>query len=247
MLRTVPAAEQEAWMNRYCTGQPLGLWEIALDGLTRSEVRRTSLVVLSPGERLDALAYFPAAGRYCAIHTPFEPVGPMGNGRAVAPRRTLAIVRAEGSGGTADPESALRAGLIRAAERALAGVAHASMRQRVIADLQKGLRLSVFVPHRTIQTSELTGRRPPCSTTSHRPPRSPRSGLTSECTITSGLIACCRLAASKNGESARKRARWSTTSFTSMSTRSRSCRSKTLMAWTSSTPEARDTILTMRA
>jgi L-ascorbate oxidase len=157
MLRTVPAAEQEAWMDRYCTGQPLGFWEIALDGLTRSEVRQTSLVVLSPGERLDALAYFPAAGRYCAIHTPFEPVGPMGNGRAVAPSRTLAIVRAEGSGGTADPESALRAGLIRAAERALPGVAHASTRQRVIADLQTGLRLSAFVPHRTIQTSELTG------------------------------------------------------------------------------------------
>ena len=35
MLRTVPAAEQEAWMNRYCTGQSLGLWEIALYGLMR--------------------------------------------------------------------------------------------------------------------------------------------------------------------------------------------------------------------
>jgi len=157
MLRTVPAAEHEAWMDRYCTGQPLGFWEVALDGLTRSEVRQTSVVVLSPGERLDALTYFPAAGRYCAIHTPFEPVGPMGNGRAVAPRRMLAIVRAEGTGGSADPESALRAGLIRAAERALAGLAHASMRQRVIADLQTGLRLSAFVPHRTIPASELTG------------------------------------------------------------------------------------------
>ena len=31
------------------------------------------------------------------------------------------------------------------------------MRQRVIADLQTGLRLSAFVPHRTIPASELTG------------------------------------------------------------------------------------------
>jgi L-ascorbate oxidase len=103
MLRTVPAAEQEVWMDRYCSGQPLGLWEIALDGLTRSEVRQTPLVVLSPGERVDALAYFPAAGRYCAIHTPFEPVGAVGNGRAVAPRRMLAIVRAEGLVGPPTP------------------------------------------------------------------------------------------------------------------------------------------------
>ena len=157
-LRTVPAAEQEAWMDRYCTGQPLGLWEIALDGLTRSEVRQTSLAVLSPGERVDVLAYLPAAGRYCAIHTPFEPVGTVGNGRAAAPRRMLAIVRADGTGGTADPESALRASLIRAAERALAGPEHATMRRRVIADLRSGLRLNAFVPHRTIAASELTGR-----------------------------------------------------------------------------------------
>jgi len=158
MLRSVPAAGQEAWMDRYCTGEALGLWEIALDGLTRSEVRQTSLAVLSPGERVDVLAYFPAAGRYCAIHTPFEPVGTVGNGRAVAPRRMLAIVRAEGTGGTADPESALRSTLIRAAERALAGPEHAAMRLRVIADLRSGLGLSAFVPHRTIAGSEITGR-----------------------------------------------------------------------------------------
>jgi FtsP/CotA-like multicopper oxidase with cupredoxin domain len=158
MLRTVPAGEQEAWMDRYCTGQPLGMWEIALDGLTRSEVRQTSLAVLSPGERVDVLAYFPAAGRYCAIHTPFEPVGAVGNGRAVAPRRMLAVVRADGATGTVDPESALRASLIREAERALAGPEHAAMRSRVIADLRSGLRLNAFVPHRTIGASEITGR-----------------------------------------------------------------------------------------
>ena len=113
---------------------------------------------MSPGERVDVLAYFPAAGRYCAIHTPFEPVGTVGNGRAVAPRRMLAIVRADGTGGTADAESALRSSLIRAAERALAGPEHAPMRLRVIADLRSGLRLNAFVPHRTIAASEITGR-----------------------------------------------------------------------------------------
>jgi FtsP/CotA-like multicopper oxidase with cupredoxin domain len=157
MLQTVPAAEQDAWMDRYCTGHPLELWEIALDGLTRSEVRQTSLAVLSPGERVDVLTYFPAAGRYCAIHTPFAPTGPVGQGRAVAPRRMLAVVRAEGATGAADPATALHATLIRAAERALAGPEHAAARLRVTADLRQGLRLSAFVPHRTIAASELTG------------------------------------------------------------------------------------------
>ena len=248
MLRTVPAAEQDAWMDRYCTGQALGLWEIALDGLTRSEVRQTSLAVLSPGERLDVLAYFPAAGRYCAIHTPFEPVGTVGNGRAVAPRRMLAIVRADGTGGTADPESALRSSLIRAAERALAGPEHAAMRLRVIADLRSGLRLNAFVPHRTIAASEITGRQIALFHNIAPAGQEPTFAIDDrkydheriDRVLPLGGVEEWRV--SYRGGHARR-----PPVPHPCQPGSRSSRSGTLMAWTSSTREARDTILTMRA
>ena len=45
-LRTVRGEEQIGWRERYCSGQPLPMWEIALDGLTRSAVRRTDQAVL---------------------------------------------------------------------------------------------------------------------------------------------------------------------------------------------------------
>ena len=127
--------------------------------------------------------------RYCAIHTPFEPSGAVGNGRALAPRRMLAIVRAEGTGGSADPESALRTSLIRAAERALAGPDHAATRLRVIADLRRGLRLNAFVPLARSRSPSSPASRSRCSTISRPRVWTPRSRLTGDCTITNGLIA----------------------------------------------------------
>src|SRR5437764_1157410 len=39
-LHSVKAADQDAWMQRYCVGASLPMWQIAMDGLTRSSVRR---------------------------------------------------------------------------------------------------------------------------------------------------------------------------------------------------------------
>ena len=38
-LRTVPAADQQAWRERYCQGEPLPMWHISSDGLTRPQMR----------------------------------------------------------------------------------------------------------------------------------------------------------------------------------------------------------------
>jgi L-ascorbate oxidase len=150
-LRSVPAEEQDEWLARYCRGPVLPMWEFALDGLTRSEIRQTPIMVLSPGDRVDALAYFPDKGRYCLIHEPSRGAG------GVA--RIKAIINAgEGRARSGDPAGLLKHTLVRAAERALAGPGHKAVRSGVIAALRDGLRLPAFVPHPTIVPAEITGR-----------------------------------------------------------------------------------------
>jgi FtsP/CotA-like multicopper oxidase with cupredoxin domain len=146
----VRGAEQEAWIARYCGGEALPMWQIAADGLTRSAVRRTGEAVLFPGDRMDMLARFPAAGRYCLL----QQVKP-GEGRLNA-SRVLAIVEARGARAAPDdPDALLQSLLTRTAGRSLSG----PVRERVIADLQNGMKLSSFVWHKPIEKADVGGYR----------------------------------------------------------------------------------------
>jgi FtsP/CotA-like multicopper oxidase with cupredoxin domain len=149
-LRSVRGADQEAWIARHCRGEALPMWQIAADGLTRSAVRRTEEAVLFPGDRMDMLARFPAAGRYCLL----QQVKP-GEGRQNA-SRVLAVVEARGARAASDdPDALLQSLLTRAAEQSLSG----SVRERVTADLQNGMRLSSFVWHKPIEKADVGGYR----------------------------------------------------------------------------------------
>ncbi len=57
---TVPADKQDEFMRTYCAGSALPTWELALDGLTRSQVFRASETRLQPGYRADVVVYFPS-------------------------------------------------------------------------------------------------------------------------------------------------------------------------------------------
>ena len=149
-LRKVGAAEQEEWIKRYCVGPALPMWQLAMDGLTRSNLRRTDVAVLFPGERMDVLARFPSAGRYCLIHNatrvPAEPL----------PLRALAVIEAKGAApANVDPDAELQALMIRAAERALDGQAQAPVRAKVVSDLRDGMKLSSFVWHKPVAEEEI--------------------------------------------------------------------------------------------
>ena len=152
-LSTVPAADQPQWIARYCTGSALPVWQIARDGLTRSEIRRTDDSVLIPGGRLDVLTWFPQAGRYCLLQdvTPLD----RPNEKAFS---VLSVVEVAGrDSAMVNPEQELRRELIMAASSALAGRRETAVRNKVIADLEHGMRLSSFVAHPTIRDAELTG------------------------------------------------------------------------------------------
>lgn len=153
-LRTVLAADQQAWRERYCQGEPLPLWQIAADGLTAPQMRQTQEAIVFPGERADFITRFPAAGRYCVINTPRTP----STATPTNPPRMLSVVEVGESGGaraTADPAALLRDQLIAAAERALPGEARAAIRQSVIANLRDGLKTPAFAWHHPVGDGEI--------------------------------------------------------------------------------------------
>jgi FtsP/CotA-like multicopper oxidase with cupredoxin domain len=154
-LRSVKAEEQIAWRERYCTGQALPMWEIALDGLTRSTIRKTDEAVLFAGERKDLLVRLPEPGTYCIVNNTARNDPEKKN-----PSRIVALVGAKGAAaGAADADALLQSQLIRAADAALSGSGQSAIRAKVVGDLKDGLKLSSFVWHKTIEEKELSGYR----------------------------------------------------------------------------------------
>jgi FtsP/CotA-like multicopper oxidase with cupredoxin domain len=153
-LHGVRGADQDAWMKRYCTGSPLPMWQIAMDGLTRSAVRRTDEAILFPGERTDMLVRLPEPGRYCMVQDTSRLDSKKRN-----PSRMLSVVEAHGPAVTGDPDELLEAQLVRSAERALAGPAHSAMRAQVVGELRAGMKLTAFDWHKPVPDSEVSGYR----------------------------------------------------------------------------------------
>ncbi|MCL6739768.1 multicopper oxidase family protein [Sphingomonas sp. RB56-2] len=153
-LRSVKAEEQIAWRERYCGGAPLPMWQIALDGLTRSQIRKVDEAVLFAGERVDMLVRLPEAGLYCMVNDTSR-----NNAEKKNPSRMVALVGASGtSRGKDDPDLLLRSMLISSAEKSLADE-EAAVRTRVVSDLNDGLKLSSFVWHKPIEEKEVNGYR----------------------------------------------------------------------------------------
>ncbi len=154
-LRTVKAQDQVAWRERYCTGEPLPMWQLAMDGLTRSALRKTDEAVLFPGERTDVIALFPQAGLYCVVND-----NRRNDPEGKNPSRMVAVVGAKGPGLTnADPGALLQSTLIHAANKALPRAEQSAMLAKVVADLRDGMKLSSFTWHKSIPDTEVSNYR----------------------------------------------------------------------------------------
>ena len=154
-LRTVRAEEQIVWRERYCTGKPLPMWQIALDGLTRSAIRKVDEAVLFAGERLDLLVRLPDAGLYCMVNDTSRVDTEKNN-----PSRMVALVGAKGAvAAGVNPETLLQTMMIQSAEKALGGNEKSGVRDRVVNELSDGLKLSSFTWHKPIPKEEVSGYR----------------------------------------------------------------------------------------
>lgn len=155
-LRTVTGEAQAEWRIRNCVGAPLQMWQIASDGLTGAQVRPTDEAVLFPGERVDVLTWFPAAGRYCVVHDTTRTTSTDNPSRMLA---VLEVGDGEDSTSSIDPTALLQARLIAAAEQAMSSPEQAAIRQAVVANLADGLKVPAFVWHPTVAPEEVTGYR----------------------------------------------------------------------------------------
>ena len=153
-LRKVKAADQTEWMRSHCRGPALPMWQIALDGLTRSGVLRVEEAVLFPGERMDVLVRLPEAGRYCLVQDATkDPTKPL-------PLRALALVEAKGSApGKIDADGQLQKDMVRAAEWSFRRTGNTAIRDRVLSDLRASMKLSSFVWHKPVGDDEVGGYR----------------------------------------------------------------------------------------
>jgi len=150
---TVPADKQAAFMRTFCAGTALPMWEVALDGLTRSKVFRASETRLQPGYRADVVVHFPTGGNYCIIDGASDALG--SPSQAAETIKLLGVAVVEPGAPAGDPDQALRNLMIAAAER---NVPDQRVKAVVIRDLQDGLKLSKFVWHPTIAKEELNAR-----------------------------------------------------------------------------------------
>lgn len=146
------AADQDAFIKSNCTGDTVPLYAVAADGLTTASATRTPQVVLQPGYRWDLLVTFREPGAYCVIDADAPAAASVD--RAPPSRQLLGVVNvARGAPVPADVSAWLAAQL-----SAMAAVnMPPGVRDSVIGDLKNGLKLSRFVPHATVEDSEVTG------------------------------------------------------------------------------------------
>ncbi len=139
------------WIAQNCVGAPLTQFEIASDGLTHGQAIRKTQTILQPGYRSDLLMVFPVAGEYCVIDGSIPAAGSV-SGEAESRRLLGTVSVAPGERVDNDPTAYLTRQLIFAARRWMPD----DVKQKVMNDLERDLRLDAFVPHATITNGELT-------------------------------------------------------------------------------------------
>ena len=150
-LRGIKALDQPGWLNKYCTGTPLPMWQIALDGLTRSAARKVDEAIVFAGERMDLAVRFPEPGRYCVYNDRTR----LDNLKK-DPSRIVALINVDGTATKSNPDDAFRSMLVDAARQ---GIKDRAVRDRVVGDLNDGLKLSAFVWHKPVPKEEIIARR----------------------------------------------------------------------------------------
>jgi FtsP/CotA-like multicopper oxidase with cupredoxin domain len=142
------AAQAQAYVDTNCTGAPIPYHLVAADGLTLGSVTKTTATVFQPGYRWDALVVFPEVGDYCIIDGGSSPSTSINE--TLRPTQILGTVHvAGGTPVTGDLTAYLQKQLEDAATANLPQVAE------VKDDLAKGLKLTKFVPHKSIGDDEL--------------------------------------------------------------------------------------------
>lgn len=139
------AAQQDAFIERSCTGEAIPQHVIATDGLTTANIRKADNIIFQPGYRWDTLMLFPEPGQYCIIDAAAPAAANVD--QTPSSRRLLGLVQVEpGKTSKGSIDEQLQAILIDAAKRNYP----ATVSRLVIEDLKNNGSLAKFTQHATI-------------------------------------------------------------------------------------------------
>lgn len=140
------ARDETNEVQRTCTGKDVTQYEVATDGLTRPAVFQKSVNNLQPGYRSDILFVLPEAGRYCVYDDSDgkDPVAGTDNARIIG------FIDAVGTEKVSDTTVFIT-------QKLLQGTASLprDIGDRVRTDLANDLKLTRYVPHKTITDEEI--------------------------------------------------------------------------------------------
>ncbi|MFV3130476.1 multicopper oxidase family protein [Niveispirillum sp. KHB5.9] len=131
---------------RACTGKDVSQYEVATDGLTRPAVFKKEVNNLQPGYRSDILFVLPEAGRYCVYDDSDgkDPVAGTDNAKIIG------FIDAVGTEKVADSTAFVSQKLLQGSSSLPRDIG-----DKVRSDLADGLKLTQYVPHRTITNEEI--------------------------------------------------------------------------------------------
>jgi L-ascorbate oxidase len=148
---------RDAEVKAACDGIDVLQFEVATDGLTRPSAFAKVTNTLQPGYRSDILFSLPEKGDYCV----YSDSGASGSVSALPDNaKVLTVIHAVGNKTSGDQTQFVTKELVRAA-----GLLSKSVRDTIIHDLKDGLKLTKFVPHKSIPESELTDPKKPVDLT----------------------------------------------------------------------------------
>ena len=140
-------------LEAVCNGFDVSQFEVASDGLTHKQAITKVQNYLQPGYRSDILFSLPEAGYYCV----YDNKGTDALNAAAKKTRLLGVINAAANqavkeGTSAAEQTAFMTDQLKAA----ANYVNPNVQAAVVADLNNGLRLNKFVPHKPITQAEIT-------------------------------------------------------------------------------------------
>jgi L-ascorbate oxidase len=138
-----------AFKAAYCVGDPIPFYVVADDGLTTAAAVRKTQVTLQPAYRNDLLIVFPTAGDYCMINAAVTASGSVS--QQLKETGVLGKVSVAKGQDVPNIDAFVRAQLVAAAKTRMP----LSIRPKVVADLENGLKLTRFVAHPTVTDDEV--------------------------------------------------------------------------------------------
>jgi len=165
-VRNLSGKPLQRFINNNCTGAPLTHYRVASDGMTMDSMQPATQTTFQPGYRWDLVTVFPQSGFYCVLDKSVPAAGAVNN---EPPATTLVGIVEVGNGvnmNVTDIPSYVKQQMLNLANTNVPE----SVRANVVADLNDGLKLSRYTPHKTLTEADVTESTPQTVTYAILPP-----------------------------------------------------------------------------